>query len=135
MNDLHTTSDFMTPLELALVTSDVTGLTSDPQTSVEVTYRDFQSRTLNRGTGAVVETYTDQSGLRGIRNSLSARQVTAGEGLYQMGDVKFMFSRSLLTLSPAREDRIVEGSATYELVSWDSDPLSALWNIVARVVK
>lgn len=125
--------DFLLGEELAQIGDDVTGLLADPQLSVAVTYQDFQSTTVNPGLGTDVRTYTDSS-IRAIRNAVPSREVQASGGLYQMGDLRFMVARSDLPITPNSEDRLVDGALTYNLVSWDTDPLAKLWRLVARLV-
>lgn len=127
------TPDFLTAGERSLIGADVAALMDDTELSVAVTYRDFVSRALTPATGAYTETYSDLA-IRAVRNVLSQRELALAEGLYQAGDVRFLFARSDLTITPAREDRIVHGGVTYEPRTWDTDPVGAFWNVVARRV-
>lgn len=125
--------DFLTAGELALIRGDVTDLTSDVQINATITYRAFQSRTFTPSTGEYTLTYTDTV-LGAIRNEVPMSEVVASDGLYERGDLKFIINRPLLPSEPGKEDRILDGSTVYDLVTWDSDPISALWRIVARKV-
>jgi len=126
-------TDFLTPEELSQIGADVVDLFADSQLSVAITYRDFQSRTFTPGTGAATPTYTDYA-IRAIRNMVPSREVQASQGLFQQGDLRFIIARQLLAVSPDKEDLIVDGSMTYNLVSWDTDPIAQLWRVVARLV-
>ena len=133
--------DFLLPEERTLIGEDVTGVTSDPQLAILVTYKNFIDRIFVPATGIQTPNYTNTTlnsagaALRAIRNSLPTREVVASDGLYQMGDVRYTFARSdlpILPTLPNREDRIVDNGVTYEVVSWDTDPVEKLWRIVAR---
>lgn len=125
--------DFLSTEELAQINADVVDLLGDTQLSVAITFRDYQSRVFTPSTGVTVATYADYS-IRAIRNAVPAREVQASLGLYQAGDLRFIISRALLPITPNKEDLIVDGASTYNLISWDSDPISQLWRIVARLV-
>lgn len=125
--------DFLFPNERLLILQDVADLTTDPSVGVSVTYRRLTGRSFTPSTGANTPTYTDTA-LRAVRNMVSAQQVAVSNGLYQMGDVRYMIERAALTGDPIKEDLVVEGGVTYGLVSVDSDPLSAFWRLVARRV-
>ena len=126
--------DYLTTRESTDITNDVADLMDDTQVSRAITYRDYQSATKTVSTGAYTTTYSDAS-IRGIRTEVSAREVGAGEGLYQMGDLRYLLAQSDLSATPTREDRIVDGSTTYEVIAWEADPISMTWTIIARRVK
>ena len=105
----------------------------DTQISRSITYRDFQSKTRTLSTGAYTSTYTD-SAIRVVRTELSAREVRAGQGLFQQGDLRYLLAQSDLSVTPHREDRIVDGSDTYEVLHWAAAPITATWNVFARRV-
>lgn len=128
------TTDFLTALEATDVTNDVADLMDDTHVSRAITYRDYQSATKTVSTGAYTTTYSDSS-IRGIRTEVSAREVGAGEGLYQMGDLRYLLAQSDLSATPVREDRIVDGTTTYEVIAWSADPVNMTWVVVARRVK
>jgi hypothetical protein len=125
--------DFLTAGERSMILGDVTDLMGDVQLSRSVTYRAYQGRTFTPSTGGTTVTYTDTS-VRMIRNELSGREVEASRGLYQQGDIRFLAERATFGADPTKEDLIVDGGATFNLISWDSDPLSAFWRIIARQV-
>src|SRR3990172_3704055 len=106
----------------------------DTQVSRAITYRDYQSVSHTVSTGTYTPTYTDLS-VRGVRTGLSAKEVAAGAGVYQMGDLWDFLAQSGLSATPTREDRIVDGSTTYEVIAWEADPISMTWTIIARRVK
>ena len=122
---------FLLPEELAMIRSDLVELMADNELNVSTTYRDFQGETFTPSTGAVTPSYTDYS-LKAIMIELRAREVRAGNGLYQLGDFRFHYNAQELIVEPAREDRIVYDGHTYELVKWYSDTIKGLWSIVAR---
>lgn len=124
--------EFLFPSELALIQADVTTLFADTELAVTVTYRALTGRTFTPSTGAWTPTYTETV-LGVIRNELSMQEIAASEGLYQMGDLQFILQRALVP-TPSKEDRIVDGTEVFDLVRWESDPLSALWRIIARKV-
>lgn len=127
--------DYLTTRESTDIGSDIADLMDDTQVSREITYRDYQSASRTVSTGAYTTTYSDST-IRGVRTDLSAREVRAGEGLYQMGDLRYVLAQSDLSgITPVREDRIVDGSTTYELIAWSADPISMMWVVVARRVK
>ena len=126
--------DFLTGDERTAILDDVDELLDDTNLSVAITYRDFQSVTHTLTTGAYVTVYTDIA-LRALRSLLSAHEVAAGPGLYQMGDLAFLVAQAHLGVTPVREDRIVLGADTYELVTWTAGPIGATWRLVARRVK
>ena len=128
------TVDFLLAAESLLIENDVAALMDDTQLSVAITYQAYAGVTHTVTTGAYTSTPTSSS-IRAIRNVLESREVRASNGLYQLGDIRFMIARTDFTGTPTREDRIVQGSDTYELIDWETDPLSALWNIVARGVR
>lgn len=125
--------DFLMPSEVTLIASDLTSLFSDPQLSPTITYRSYVSRTFVPHTGAMTFTYTDYT-LGAVRNEMPSREVAASQGLYRMGDLRFIINRSELSVQPNKDDQIVDGTRQYDLVSWDSDPIQGLWRIVARLV-
>ena len=126
-----TSPDFITSRESTLIGTDVAALLDDTQLSVEVTYKEYTGRTFTPSTGATVNAYTSST-LRAARTTLSARELAAGTGIYQAGDVKFMFARSDLTLTPQLQDRIVIDGVTYSLVNWQTDILAMFWFVIAR---
>ena len=128
------TTDYLTAREATDITNDVADLMDDTNVSRSITYRDYQSVSRTITTGAYTTTYTD-SEIRGIRTELSAREVRAGEGLYQMGDLRYVLAQSDLSVTPVREDRIVDGTTTYELIAWSADPINVVWTVIARRVK
>ena len=125
--------DFLLASQSSLITTDLGDLMDDADVSTAITYRDYQSRTRTPSTGAYAATYTD-SAIRAVRTELGAREIAAGAGLYQVGDAAFMLAQSDLPATPHREDRIVHGSDTYEVIAWQSDPISKTWRVVARRV-
>jgi len=126
--------DFLFSEELAQIAADVAAMASDPELTVAVTYNRFISTVFTPETGTQVPTYTGLS-LRAVRNTLTAREVVAGEGLYKVGDVLFTFDRATFAGAiPTREDRIMDGSTEFEVVKIDTDPIEKLWRIVARQV-
>ena len=128
------TTDYLTARESTDITNDVADLMDDTNVSRAITYRDYQSVSRTVSTGVYTTTYTD-SEIRGIRTELSAREVRAGEGLYQMGDLRYVLAQSDLSATPVREDRIVDGTTTYELIAWSADPINMVWTVIARRVK
>jgi len=126
--------DYLTTRESTDITNDVADLMDDTQVSRAITYRDYQSVSHTVSTGTYTPTYTDLS-VRGVRTGLSAKEVAAGAGLYQMGDLRYFLAQSDLSATPTREDRIVDGSTTYEVIAWEADPISMTWTIIARRVK
>ena len=129
------TTDFLTAAEKALITSDVVFFNQDDEVGRDIEYKDFQSRTRTPSTGAMAPVYSDYD-IRATRISLTAREIVAGNGLFQQGDVRYMLAQAQIPgVTPHREDRIVDGSDTYEVVDWSADPISATWNVVARRVK
>lgn len=132
----QSTLDFLSTSELAGIEQDVSNLMDDSHVTVVLTYRDFQSATRTPSTGAYTATYQDTQ-IRGVRTSLSAREIAAGAGLYQVGDIMFLVAQSDLpnVAAPTREDRLQIEGTTYELVHWAGDPLSRTWRLVARRVK
>jgi hypothetical protein len=128
------THDFLSAAELASIQSDTDDLMSDVHVSVAITYRDFQGLVRDPKTGTSTTTYTDTN-LRALRRTLSAREVQAGAGLFQVGDLHLRIAKTDLPITPLREDRIVVGSDTYEVVFWDTGTLGLTWLVVARRVK
>ena len=126
-------TDFLSGEELTQVGADIVDLLGDTQISAAITYRRFTGNAFTPATGANTPSYTDTS-LRAIRNAIPAREVAASEGLYKMKDLRFIIARAELSGEPTKDDRIVDGSDTYDLVDWDSDPVGVLWRIVARKV-
>lgn len=125
--------DFLDAIERADIVSDIGDLLDDAQVSVAVTYRDFQSRTFDAAAGTAASTYTDTA-TRAVRVELGAREIQAGAGLYQVGDVAFILAQSDLAATPHREDRIVSGGVTYEVLTWAADALGLMWRVVARAI-
>jgi hypothetical protein len=126
--------DFLFPTEAAMIAADVVALAADPQgPGADITYRRFLSRTFTPSTGSYSPTYADLA-TRAVRNVVSAQQIAAAQGLYREGDIRFLIPRANLAAEPNKEDVIVQGAASYSLVQWDSDPVSAFWRIVARLV-
>ncbi len=133
--------DFVMPSEVALIQADAHGVVADPQLGVSITYRSYQSRTFTPSTGVWTPTYADQSTivdgspLRAIRSLINAREAAASQGIYQAGDVRYLITRADLLTVPGTDDRVVEGAYTYDMVDWQSDPVSAFWRLVMRRVK
>ena len=126
-------TDFLSVIESTDIADDVADLMDDTQISRSITYRDFQSKTRTLSTGAYTSTYTD-SAIRVVRTELSAREVRAGQGLFQQGDLRYLLAQSDLSVTPHREDRIVDGVDTYEVLHWEADPINVTWNVFARRV-
>jgi len=134
MNQYSAGMIFMTARERDLIRNDAHALVTDAMMSFPATYRDFQGSTFSPTLGTSVDSYIDLS-ITVHRGSVSAEEIAAAAGLYQRGDVRFLVERSMLMIPPAREDRIVVGTQTYELLDWASDPINALWAITARLVR
>ena len=126
--------DMLTVTEKNTIVSDIGATVDDTDLSQAATYRDYVSNAFTPSTGAYTPTYTDTT-LRVLRGRVSLQEIAASGGLYQRGDVRFLVDRVDLTVTPTREDRLVLGGDTYEIVDWSTDPISALWLIVARLVK
>lgn len=127
------TLDFLSAEESTLISDDLADLMDDTTVSVAATYKDFVSRTFSPSAGTTTATYTDTA-LRGVRTTLGARELAAGNGLYQVGDVAFLLAQSDLAVTPHREDRMVVGALTYEVLTWQQDALGKTWRVVAREV-
>jgi len=125
--------DYLTSEELVDIGADVADLLDDTQITVAITYRDFQSRVFTPGAGTAVATYTDTT-TRAVRSKINAQEVQASQGLYQSTDVVFLLAQSDVPVTPHREDRLVIGSTTYEVLVWQGDALGATWRLVARQV-
>ena len=125
--------DFLFPYERSMMLQDAHDLLADTQLSVPVTYRAFISRSFTPSTGGYTPNYSDTS-LRVIRNALPMREVVASDGLFEQGDLRFIFDRASLVPEPTKDDRIVDGVKVYDVIDWDSDPIAAMWRIVARKV-
>jgi hypothetical protein len=126
-------TDFLTAEEQAQIADDVLGLFADAHLSVPITYRSYQSRVFVPSTGVTTITYSDTS-VRAVRLEVPTREVVASQGLFQQGDLRFVIARATLPTTPNKEDRLVDGAAVYSLVSWNTDALSQLWRVVARLV-
>lgn len=113
--------------------ADVADLLGDTHLSVPVTYRAFGGTTFTPSTGAATRTFTNTT-LRAIRNAIPTREVVASDGLYRQGDLRFILQRAALPTEPTKDDHLVDGAKTYDVIDWDSDPISVLWRIVAREV-
>lgn len=125
--------DFLTDDERALMFADVADLTTDGQLGVTLLYRDVGAPTFNPATGA--HTANDvEYGAQAIRNEITAKEADVSGGQYQTGDVRYLVARATLPITPAREDRIVEGGDTHEIIDWRSDPVGLTWRIIARKV-
>jgi len=128
------TATFLPQADRDQIQADAEALFVDARVIVPVTYRDFLGETFDPETGVKARTYTDLA-LNAIRNAVPAREVQAAAGLYATGDLQFTLVRRLLgAITPTRDDLLVDGTTTYDLISWDSDPLGLLWRIVARKV-
>lgn len=126
--------DYLTVPERTLMETDAIGVATDPSLGVPLTYRDFQGTTFNPATGAHTDTFTDYV-LTALRTRVTDREIIAGAGLYQRGDVRFMIPLGSLSIVPEKEDRITDASGNvYELLSWDRDALSVFMVFVARKV-
>ena len=128
------TLDFLTAAENTQIATDVAALLDDTQVSVAVTYNSFQSRTFNAAAGTTTPAWTAFS-IRAIRNTLGARELAAGQGVYQAGDLVFVLDRAEMTNTPSVDDQIVLGSDTYKPGAWTTDPLGKTWRLVARRIK
>lgn len=124
---------FLLPSELTQMSVDAAALLADPQITVPVTYKDLLSEAFVPATGVKTRTYVDYA-CRALRNAVPAREVAGAPGLYETGDLRFTVLRVALGgNTPSRDDLLVDGALTYDIVSWDSDPVSLLWRIVARL--
>lgn len=135
------TDDFLTVAESAQISTDLDSLMTDPQIRLDIVYRTYTGRTFTPSTGAMTPSYTDtQFGV--VKEELSAREVQAGAGLYRVGDARFLVRRASHSATPNREDRLAitatipvpDGTETYEIVNWGSDPIGKLWHIIGRRV-
>lgn len=126
--------DFLSVGERAAILSDVAGIVDDTHISLAITYRDFQSVSRTPSTGANTPVFTDVT-TRAIRSELTASQVRAGAGLYEIGDVEFFIAQSDLSgITPFRQDEVVCEGTTFKLMSWKGDALGAFWRIIGRRV-
>lgn len=123
--------EFLSTAERTMMTADALGLTTDLDIAVAITYRDLQSTTFSPSTGAQVPVYTDYN-ITVVQNDLPEMEVQASDGLYQMGDFRLIIPRSVLAISPNKEDIIVIDGITYSIISVGTDPIRLLWRIVAR---
>lgn len=123
--------EFLSTYERALIGADAVGLTTDTDIAVSITYRDLQSSTFTPSTGLQTPTYTDYA-ITAVQNDMPEGEVKASEGLYQMGDFKLIIPRSVLPITPNKEDVIVIDGVNYSIVSSQTDPIRLLWRLVAR---
>jgi hypothetical protein len=128
MNPL--TTDFVTPAEAALIRADAAALVADVHLRTLVTYKKAGTPVFIPSTGAETNSYTDYI-IGGVRSIVTEREAALSDGRYQAGDVRYTFERASLPITPGDEDLILEGSTTYKVKTWNTDPLSVLWNIVA----
>ncbi len=133
MNQSQPIGDFLTTDEASLMSADVAGLMDDTTLSVSISYRDVGAPTFTPSTGAMTANETAYA-IRAIRNVVSTRELAAALGKFQQGDVRYLIARSDLTITPSREDRIVDSDDTYELIDWNTDPLRLVWRVYARKV-
>ena len=131
MNQLRT--EFLMPDEAALIRHDAASMVADVSLRTTVIYRKHGAGTFDPTTGAETGGDTDYT-VGAIRAVVTEREAAVSQGLYQTGDVRFTFDRASLPITPSDEDEIVEGATTYRVKDWNTDPLSVLWNVVARRV-
>lgn len=125
--------DFLLADERTLMFADVADLVTDGQLGVALLYKDVGAPVLDVTTGQYTPTVTEYA-IQAVRSEVVAGEALASGGKYQMGDVRYLVARNTLTATPTREDRIVEGTDTYEIVDWRSDPIGLTWRIIARKV-
>lgn len=125
--------DYLTPQEDALLNSDFAALVDDTDISLAVVYRRFGSTTFVPSTGEHLPHETSYS-VRAVRTELKHQELFAAQGLYQQGDIAFLFSRRDISFTPTREDYLLIGTEKWEIVNFNGDPVNVFWRIVARKV-
>jgi hypothetical protein len=123
--------EFLYPAERAMMTADAAGLTQDADIALPITYTQLNGTTFTPSTGVEVDSTTVYS-VTGLMSMIPVGEVKASQGLYQMGDVNLVIARSILPITPNKEDKLTFDGTDYSIVNFDSDPAKLLWRIVAR---
>lgn len=107
---------------------------------VNVTVRLYQASTFTPSTGGTVLTYHDVAVRNVLKDTASVKDVAAGNGALQFGDVKFVLARHTLSdhfqyaksgdLSTS--DLIVHGTTTYRVMAWETFGNDTMLRIFAR---
>lgn len=125
--------EFLTASEKALIHADVAAAMDDTDLSIAVTYRRVTGQVFVPTTGEHLPKETGTA-MRALRTELKHQELFAAQGLYQQGDIAFLFSRRDITWTPTREDYLLIGTEKWEIVAFNGDPVLAMWRIVARKV-
>lgn len=106
--------------------SDLRSLTSDAYLQVEITYTAASSVSYDPSSGP---TRTEsESEVDALRREVTTDEVLAGSGV-EAGDRLYLLE---LDTDPTTSDRITDGSETWEVKSWEADPLGISYSVLAR---
>jgi len=102
----------------------------DTELGTAITFRQVTARTFAPTTGVISTTKTDHS-LNAIMSRVNVEDMEAN-GELEVTDLSFIVSRLDLTVEPSAGDHIIEGSDTYNVISWRTDEAEAMYAIYAR---
>lgn len=99
-----------------------------------ITYRSVESAEYVPSSGSVVREWTDVP-LNAIRQDLNEKAIALGHGVFLIGDVIFLVAVSDLgAVTPKGDDRIIDGSTTFEVAGWTLEEDENVYRIHARRV-
>ena len=113
---------------LTRIKSIVEDLTKDTSINnhVLVKYRKFDESKIdnfNPENQTISSIYTDYAGVDALKGNFSDREVFLSGGNLEIGDVRFLVYKNLISGIPRDKDVLVEGGVTYGVVNIWTDPL------------
>lgn len=127
--------DILSNFEVDQIGADTRALIDDPDLSVSVTYKSFDSQTFDAETGSQTTTTTDTS-TTALRTVVSAEKMDRVSGTLQtlnveVGDRLYLIDAGDIA-EPTTEDLIAEGGTDREVVGWKTDTLGQFYWVACR---
>ncbi len=123
--------DFLTTEENSAINNDINNMVDDSTIGASITYKAFLSRAYTPETGTDVVTYTNTT-LNAITGNISTKEIEQSGGQMQRGDKWFWFPLVDMSSTLTKEDVIVSGSVTYQVIEWKEDTLGKMYRVVVR---
>lgn len=125
--------DPLTRVQQERLATFVTDLVHCDQLSVEIQYITLRSSTYAVETGVTTRTEGDST-VRALRHIVDVDEAERSGGKLQVEDRLYMIAKEDIAVAPTTSDNIVDANETFEVVSWEEDPLGAFYQFLARRV-
>ena len=115
---------------------DIVGdLVQDSTINTVVKYRKFNdSVTFNPENQGITSAYTDYKDVGTLKGYFSDREVLLSGGMLELGDVRFLVQKDLISGTPRVKDIVVESGVSYNVMNVWTDPFDISFVFQCREV-